>query len=57
MKVKGLISCVNRESKPELYSTVDNFKRTALHLAVKENFDILAEYLIKEGFSVNARDR
>lgn len=40
-----------------MHRTVDNFKRTALHLAVKENFDILAEYLIKNGFSVNARDR
>jgi len=37
--------------------TTDNFKRTALHLSAKEGFDVLSEYLIKEGFSVNSRDR
>jgi hypothetical protein len=35
----------------------DNLKRSALHLAVREGFDVLAEYLIKEGFPINARDR
>ena len=48
---------MSKTTRDELHCTVDNFKRTALHLAVKEGFDILAEYLINEGFAVNARDR
>lgn len=48
---------MGKKGKSELISTTDNFKRTALHLAVKESFDVLAEYLIGEGFSLNARDR
>lgn len=48
---------LGKTNKSELVNTTDNFKRTALHLAVREGFDVLAEYLIKEGFSVHARDR
>lgn len=29
------MSTVNRDSKKDVYSTVDNFKRNALHIAVK----------------------
>ena len=29
-----------------MVATTDNFKRNALHIAVKEGFDVLAEYLI-----------
>jgi hypothetical protein len=37
---------VGKNGKSDLITTTDNFKRTALHLAVKEGFDVLAEYLI-----------
>ena len=57
MQVKDFIRCQNAESKVEMAATTDNFKRNALHIAVKEGYDVLAEYLINEGFSVNARDR
>lgn len=36
------MSSVNAESKKELFSTVDNFKRSGLHIAVKEGYDVLA---------------
>lgn len=29
------MSTVNAESKKDIYATVDNFKRNALHIAVK----------------------
>lgn len=45
------------ENKKELFGTVDNFKRSGLHIAAKEGYDVLAEYLINEGCPVNARDR
>ena len=56
-KVKEFIFNVGKASKSELINLTDNFKRNAVHLAVREGFDVLAEYLIKEGFSVSARDR
>ena len=55
--MKEFIFTIGRKGKDELASTTDNCKRTALHLAVKEGFDVLAEYLIGEGFSLRARDR
>jgi hypothetical protein len=36
-----------KSNRNDLVNTTDNFKRTALHLAVREGYDVLAEYLIK----------
>lgn len=55
--MKEFILTAGKQGKRELVSITDNFKRTALHLAVKEGFDVLAEYLVVEGFSLTARDR
>lgn len=51
------MSTVNAESKKDVFATVDNFKRNSLHIAVKQGFDVLAEYLINQGFPLNSRDR
>ena len=42
LKVKEFILTVGKHGKKELTGTTDNFKRTALHLVVKEGFDVLA---------------
>ena len=56
-QVKEFIVTMGSSGKVDLLRVTDNFKRSPLHLAVKEGYDVVSEYLIKEGFSPKARDR
>jgi ankyrin repeat protein len=46
-----------KEQKELLIQTVDATKKSALHIAAKEGYEVLVEYLLAEGFGINARDR
>lgn len=46
-----------KEQREAVREAVDSTKKTGLHIAAKEGFEVLAEYLLEEGLSANSRDR